>query len=73
MLNIEAIMKEPLRSNSNIKAAISRTRKRLLAAIAGLYPGNLVLTLDMKMIHEVLIKKICAEMKCQRRLPCPES
>ncbi|MEL7563664.1 MAG: cytidyltransferase [Dehalobacterium sp.] len=61
MLNIEAIMKEPLRSNANIKAAINRTRKRLQAAIAGLYPGNLVLTLDMKMIHEVLIKKICAE------------
>lgn len=61
MLNIEAIIKEPLRSNARVKGAITRTRKKLQSALARLYPGNLVLTLDMKMIHEVLIKKICDE------------
>lgn len=60
-LNIEALMKEPWRSSPQIKEAISRTRKKLQTALTNLYPGNLVLTLDIKIIHEVLIKKICAE------------
>ncbi len=61
MLNVESIMKEPLRSNPHVKAAISRSRKKLQKAVTMLYPGNLVLTFDMKMIHEVLIRKICEE------------
>ncbi|WP_236860164.1 cytidyltransferase [Candidatus Formimonas warabiya] len=61
MLNVEAGIKEPLRSNSHVKAAIARSRQRLQKALTTLYPGNLVLTFDMKMIHEVLIQKICDE------------
>ena len=34
--------------------------QKLQAALSRLYPNNLVVTLDMKMIHEVLIK-ICEE------------
>jgi nicotinic acid mononucleotide adenylyltransferase/HD superfamily phosphodiesterase len=61
MLKIENMMKEPFRNNARVKAAVFRTRKKLQAALSRLYPNNLVVTLDMKMIHEVLIKKICEE------------
>jgi len=60
-LNVEAMIKEPLRNNLNVKKAIIRTRKRLQEAMTRLYPGNLVLTFDFNLIHESLVQKICEE------------
>ncbi|KXG77682.1 nicotinate-nicotinamide nucleotide adenylyltransferase [Thermotalea metallivorans] len=58
-LEIESVMKEPFRSNEEVKKAIYRSRKRLQEAMTRLYPGNLVLSFDRTMMYENLIKKIC--------------
>lgn len=60
-LDIETIIKEPFRSSRTVKNAVSRTRKRLQKALTKLYPGHLVLSFDRNMLHQILIKKICAE------------
>lgn len=59
-LNLDAktILKEPLRSNTNVIAAIDGARRKLQKAIANLYPGQLVLSFDRTMLYENLIKKI---------------
>ncbi len=60
-LNLDArtVMKEPLKSNSNVHAAVIKARKRLQKVITKLYPGHLVLSFDRTMLYENLIKKIC--------------
>ncbi len=58
-LDVETIIKEPFNNNTNVKKAISRTRKRLKEAIVNLYPGNLLLSFDRNIMYENLIKKIC--------------
>ncbi|WZL72944.1 cytidyltransferase [Clostridiaceae bacterium 35-E11] len=60
-LEIEALLKEPFRSNENLWKAIKRSRKRLQEALTRLYPGHLVLSFDRNMTYENLIKKICDE------------
>jgi nicotinic acid mononucleotide adenylyltransferase len=60
-LEIEALLKEPFRSNKNLWQAIRRSRKRLQEALTRLYPGHLVLSFDRNMTYENLIKKICDE------------
>lgn len=59
-LNLDArtLVKEPLRSNTNVHEAIKIARKRLQKAISKLYPGQLVLSFDRTMLYENLIKKI---------------
>lgn len=59
-LNLDArtVLKEPLRSNSNVHDAVIRSRKRLQKAITKLYPGHLVLSFDRTMLYENMIKKI---------------
>jgi len=58
-LDIETILKEPFISNENVKNIINVTRRRLQKAIADLYPGKLLLSFDMNMVYENMIKKIC--------------
>jgi len=60
-LDVETVIKEPFRSSRNVKQAIIRSRKRLQKGMAELYPGNLVLSFDMNLLHEKLIMKICDE------------
>lgn len=59
-LNLDArtVLKEPLRSNSNVVDVINRSRKKLQKAMTQLYPGQLVLSFDRTMLYENLIKKI---------------
>lgn len=59
-LNLDArtVIKEPLRSNTNIHNAVKLARKRLQKGITKLYPGHLVLSFDRTMLYENLIKKI---------------
>ncbi|MGI6679004.1 MAG: HD domain-containing protein [Dehalobacterium sp.] len=61
MLNMEPMIKEPLRSSPTVIRRIAATRRKLQSVITQLYPGNLILTLDEKRIHEVLVEKICQE------------
>lgn len=60
-LDIENIMKEPFRSNSAIKAVIASTRKKLQQSLTELYPGELILSFDINLLHQFMIKKICEE------------
>lgn len=60
-LDIENIIKEPFRSNSRVKGVLSITRKRLQQSITNLYPGKLVLSFDINILHQFMIKKICEE------------
>lgn len=62
-LDIEAIIKEPFKSNKNIVSALARTRKKLQKAMNELYPGHLTLSFDRKMLYESLIRMICKENK----------
>ncbi len=59
-LNLDArtVLKEPLRSNTNVHDAVIRSRKRLQKAISKLFPGHLVLSFDRTMLYENMIKKI---------------
>ncbi|AOY76425.1 nicotinate-nicotinamide nucleotide adenylyltransferase [Clostridium formicaceticum] len=59
--DIQTMIKEPFRSNENVKAIIASTRKRLQEALVNLYPGHLVLSLDRDLVEEALVKKICRE------------
>ncbi|WP_242837254.1 nucleotidyl transferase family protein [Alkaliphilus transvaalensis] len=60
-LDLEAVIKEPFKSNGNVKKVIDRTRRRLQAALTKLYPGQLVLSFDRSIIEETLVRKICEE------------
>jgi Nicotinic acid mononucleotide adenylyltransferase len=60
-LDLETIIKEPFRGSSRIRQAISQSRKRLQSALTKLYPGQLVLSFDVSIQHESMIKKICRE------------
>lgn len=60
-LDIENVLKEPFRSNNKIKSAINSTRKKLQIALTKLYPGELVLSFDSSMLHQSMIRNICAE------------
>ncbi|MCC5909317.1 MAG: cytidyltransferase [Clostridiaceae bacterium] len=60
-LDVQTIIKEPFRSNGNVKAIISATRRKLQNALTNLYPGHLVISFDRNIVEETLVKKICRE------------
>ncbi|AHM56812.1 cytidyltransferase-like protein [Peptoclostridium acidaminophilum DSM 3953] len=60
-LDIRNIMKFPFRDNPAVVRQINIARKRLQKALAELYPGNLVLSFDRRVMEETLMKKICRE------------
>lgn len=60
-LDLENLIKEPFRSNNKVKSIISSSRLKLQKALCNLFPGQLVLPFDSNMLHQGLIKKICAE------------
>lgn len=60
-LDVKTTIKEPYKNSEIVQKAIVKSRKRLQSAITKLYPGNLVLSFDMTLFHDTLIKKICAE------------
>ncbi len=60
-MDIRTTMKEPYKGSAAVGRVITKTRRRLMKAIAELYPGNLMLPFDRAMLHETLIKKICKE------------
>lgn len=60
-LDLLSVIKEPYRSNPYIIKTVQDCRKRLQRAITKLYPGQLVLSFDRKMLYQNLIKKVCRE------------
>lgn len=58
-LDLRSALKEPFRSNENIKKEIYRTRENLQSALGNLYRGELVLSFDRRVTYGKLIKKVC--------------
>ncbi len=58
--NLETTIQEPLAHDERVLAAITRGHERLQRALAGLYPGSLVLTLSSDVIHRRLLERITA-------------
>lgn len=58
-LNIETVIKAPFKNSENVLNSIKRARKRLQLALTKLYPGNLLLSYDIEILHKKLIQKIC--------------
>ncbi len=56
--NLETTIPEPLNRNPRVLSAIRRSHQRLQLALAGLYPGSLLLTLSADVIHQRLLEKI---------------
>ena len=56
--NLESTIQEPLAHNYRVLSAIRRGHQRMQSAIAGLYPGSLVLTLSSDVIHHRLLERI---------------
>lgn len=59
--DIENILKEPFRSNLDLRQVIISSRKKLMYSLTNLYPGELVLTFDINYLHQCMINKICRE------------
>ena len=58
-LNVLSNIKEPINNRVNVIEAVVEARKKLQQAMAALYPGNLVLSLDNDMINQKMTEKIC--------------
>ena len=58
--NLETTIQEPLSGEPRVREAISRGHERLQHALAGLYPGSLMLTLSAEVIHQRLLERITA-------------
>lgn len=58
-LDLRSMLKEPFRSNKNIKKEIYKTRENLQSALTNLYKGELVLSFDRSVTYGKLIKKVC--------------
>lgn len=61
ILDLEALIKEPWRSNKNLKKAVHNCRVRLQEALCRTTPGNLILSFDRTVLWEALIKRVCTE------------
>ncbi len=58
--NLETTIQEPLSRDARVLAAIENGHKRMQTALAGLYPGSLLLTLSSGVIHQRLLERITA-------------
>ncbi|QCX32548.1 cytidyltransferase [Caloramator sp. E03] len=72
-LDAETMLKEPFKSNSLVKQTIIKARKKLQKALSSLYPGNLVLSFDINMLHENIVKRICTENNVPTQVIEPQS
>lgn len=60
-LDIKAMIKEPYKNSKIVHDVIVKARRNLQTALTRLYPGNLVLSFDISILQDRLIKKICIE------------
>lgn len=58
-LNIKALLKEPYLHNPKVIRVIHKSRDALREALVALYPGQLLLTFDRKIMNEKLMEIIC--------------
>ena len=60
-LDVRTLIKEPYLHNDKIRKVIYDSRKKLMLALTKLYPGQLLLPFDRRMLHEAVTRKICAD------------
>ena len=60
-LDISSIIKAPFKDSPAVMQKIKKARKNLQRALTRLYPGELVLSIDRRILDEKLMKKICRE------------
>lgn len=70
-LNMESFIKDPLNANEKVHEAVVNARRSLQKAMAGLYPGSLVLSIDNDMINQTLINKICSINNVSNEMQIP--
>ena len=58
--NLETTIQEPLCYNKRVLSAVRHAHKTVQRAVAGLYPGTLILPLSADIIHHRLLEKITA-------------
>lgn len=66
MQNLEETVKEPFRGDAALSAAIARLRRKMQRTMAGLYPGQLCVTLSVPLVLQQLMDRITA----QNGVPC---
>lgn len=60
-LDLENVLKEPFKTAPEIRKAYLNARERLQQAIGRMYPGELILSIDPLMLHQMMIDKITRE------------
>lgn len=60
-LDIETLIKEPFSQNPHVIDAIQLARKNLQKAMTSLYPGHLLMPLNIDIINQFIVSKICRE------------
>ena len=56
--NMETTIKEPFSSNERVLQVLEESHYRLQEVMTTLYPGNLVLSIDARIMHHKMLKKI---------------
>lgn len=72
-LDIKTVIKEPFKSNVHVVESINKARKRLQLALTKFYPGNLVLSFDLDIMHKKLVHKICKTNKVPTKVLEPRT
>jgi len=58
-LDVETVIKEPFRSMPEVTAACQLAREKLQKSLVELYPGSLLLSVDVGILKRALTDKIC--------------
>ncbi len=56
--NMETVLKDPFASNETVLKTLRKTHRRLQRALAEVYPGQLILSLNAGVIHDRILTKI---------------
>lgn len=60
-LDLKSLLKNPFRNNPEVVKTINNCRKKLQKSLTMLFPGNLVLAFDRRILEQMLMKKVCKE------------
>lgn len=67
----ESILKEPFKSNKEIRHVIGRNRKKLLRSLVNVFPGTLVLGLPIERLNDRLIELIRKDITTDDKVCVP--
>ena len=58
--DVETVIKNPLNKNPEVLAALEAAHNKLLAVLTGIYPGQLILSFHVNVVHNKIINKVAA-------------